>query len=597
MSTRSPGTCPRSPGSSAAHLALMVLAGPALLTLVACQSRGVDVEEVLESGFFPEETDQSWHQGPPVHLAPTGPARYVEPLLAAFDADKAMETTAYLDQWYRAPVNDGYLASLEHVRARLEAAGYGGEDERFELREIVTEMDGPSWTPLSASLVLHEEGAEPVELHGFTESTDSDRTILPLGTPPCDLTGPVCLELDRLQEGDVFVTDVDLRQIYSRAYRRGAAAVVSSYLQPFNVDPTGADRHLDAVRYLGLPVPSEIPVAQISPRSYAAIAAAVARDPGARLAYRADIKLEHRPMRTLVAAVRGADRDHEAVASAAHIQEPGAGDNASGVGGLTEGAVSLAKALRAGLIDWPDRTLVFIFGDEFEQTEVWVEDTERIPVAGVSSDMVGNSPAKTGARALLERMPDPGARHVLPPDEHTPWGAGEVTHDMIVPSGLAVIARCAMIDVGLATGPWQSADHPWEGGSDHDVFIDRGIPAVLLWHFTDFSYHTSLDRMDMVDALELERTEVVILATMLAVASPLAQDLDRYVRSVELERAVRTQAAAGKPHIVESWEGWCRGVVGWLRAECLRIPLDEAIPPRRSHLGSEDAPEAPGGEG
>ena len=152
---------------------------------------------------------------------------------------------------------------------------------------------------------------------------------------------------------------------------------------------------------------------------------------------------------------------------------------------------------------------------------------------------------------------------------------------MLHANGLAVIARCAMVDVGIAAGGWECADHPWEGGSDHDVFIFRAIPAVLLWHFTDFSYHTSLDRMDMVDGDELERTEVVVLATMLAVADPRPIDLDRYVRSIEMERRVRVEAAeaAGKPTVATAWDDWCRGAVGWVRAECLDIPLDEATPP------------------
>ncbi|MDF1797949.1 MAG: hypothetical protein P1V81_02135 [Planctomycetota bacterium] len=582
-------------GSLRGFLVLSALAASLLSS--SCRSRGVDVDEVLASGLAESEgVDLSWHQGPPVALDASGPARFVSSLMQAFDADRAMQTVAFTDQFYRAPANDGYLAVLDHVRARLEAAGFGGEDERFELREIVTEMKGPSWTPRSGSMALHHLGSDPEVLYAFSDGTEPDRTILPLGAPSCDVVGRVCLSLDEIQEGDVFVTSARLGQVYSRAMSRGAAAVISAYLPEYNVDPSGADRHLDAVRYLRLPEPSELPVAQISANAYARISAAVLADPQVVLEFQADVVFEQRPMRTLVAAIRGGERPDECVVSAAHIQEPGAGDNASGVGGQVEGAIATAKLLRSELIDWPDRTLVFIWGDEFEQTRVWIEDTERTPVAGVSSDMVGNSPSETGARALLERMPDPGALYPIFPDEHTPWGAGQVDRSMVNPSGLAVIARCAMIDVGLHAGGWESADHPWEGGSDHDVFIKRGIPAVLIWHFTDFSYHTSLDRMDMVDGMELERTQVAILATMLAVADPQPQDLDRYVRSAELERALRVahaEAEGDREHVVAAWESWTRGAVGWLRSECLRIPMDEATPRRRPKPKASEAPEEP----
>lgn len=549
----------------------------------ACRSEGDDIQQILEAGLAAQAPSQDWHQGPSVAIDGNGPARYVPALLEAFDAERAMQTVAFTDRFYRAPVNDGYMAVMDHLIQRLEAAGFGGSDGRLELREIVGEEETMSWTPRSASIELLAPGKGPVVLHHFEDGADSDRTILPLGAPPCDITGRVRFELDHLEEGDILVTNAEMSQVYARARNRGAAAVISSFLQPFNRDPTGQNRHLDAIRYLRLPEASEVPVAQISPRSFQAIeAAAAASKEGVQLHYRAKIDLVPRPMRTLVASIMGQGRPEECVVSAAHIQEPGAGDNASGVGGLVEGAVSLASALREGAIDWPDRTLVFVWGDEYAQTETWIENTKLRPIAGISSDMIGNSPALTGSRALIERNPDPGAMVPLPPDEHTPWGAGEVRRSMIHPNGLAVIARCAMIDVGLAVGGWSTADHPWEGGSDHDVFIMRGIPALLVWHFTDYTYHTSLDRLAMVDAGELKRTEVVVLATMLAVADPRPIDLDRYVRSMELERQVRIAAAedAENPTLAMGWEDWCREGIGWLRAECLRIPLEEALPPR-----------------
>jgi len=553
------------------------------LLLGGCRSDGDDIQQILEAGINAPEPSQDWHQGPPVALDDNGPARYVHALLTAFDAERAMETVVFADRYYRAPANDGYMAVIDHLVERLGNAGFGGDDGRLELREITGAMDTPSWTPRSGSLELLVPGAEPLVLHAFEMGCEPDRTILPLGAPSCDVTGRVRFGLDQLEPGDILVTNAELSQVFARARNRGAAAVVSSFLQPFNVDPTGQQRHLDAIHYLRLPEPSQLPVAQISPRSMQAIRAAdQASTEGVGLHFRAKVDLKQRPMRTLVATIRGQVRPDECVVSAAHIQEPGAGDNASGVGGLLEGAVSLSRALRAGTIEWPDRSLVFVWGDEYAQTETWIEDTELTPIAGISSDMVGNSPERTGSRALIERNPDPGALNPLYPDEHTPWGAGEVDRSMVHPNGLAVIARCAMIDVGLASGGWSTADHPWEGGSDHDVFAFRGIPALLLWHFTDFTYHTSLDRLDMVDAAELERTEVVVLATMLAVADPRPIDLDRYVRSMELERGVRVAAAeeADKVFLVEAWNDWCRGATGWLRAECLRIPIEEALPPR-----------------
>lgn len=562
----------------------------ALSTFVgACKSDEQRLLDVLNHQASPLPVSQAWHQGPAVAVELTGPARYVPALVNSFDADRAMETVAFVDRFYRAPANDGYEAVIEHLQDRLRAGGWDDSDSRFELREIGSEMDTPSWTPRSGSveLILNDKNSmlalHSMQLHSFDSSEDADRTMLPIGAPSCDVTGLVCLNLADLKPGQILVTEASLGQVARRAEKRGAAAVLSASLASFNIDPTGADRHLDAIRFVSRAGPAGFPVAMISPRSLAAITRAVESSNGAsEIRLRAKVDLVKRPLRTLVAAIRGSQTPDECVTSAAHIQEPGANDNASGVGALLEGAVSLAAALKAGEIDWPKRTLVFVWGDEYGQTETWIADTKRTAVAGISSDMVGNSFELTGARALLERGPDPGALVTLAPDEHTPWGAGEVTLEQLKPNGLAVIVRCAMVDVGIEAGGWNSADHPWEGGSDHDVFIGRGIPAVLLWHFTDFAYHTSLDRMDMVDAEELKRTEIVVLASMLALADPRAVDLERYSRSLEMERRVRVEAAqaAGDEDLAEIWDWWCQGARTWLRAECLGISMEMAAPPQ-----------------
>lgn len=538
-----------------------------------------EVNELLKSVESARvSANQDWHRGPGVALGESGPARFVPQLMEAFQPERAMGTVTYLDQFYRAPANDGYDASLDHIAKKLEAAGFGGDDPRFELRFIEQERLTHAWTPLRGSITLSAPGEQERVLHQFEESGDADRCMLPVNSPSCDVEGYIAMDLDHLEEGFILVTDVPTRQVYRRATSRGAAAVVSASLGTFNVDPSGKERHLDAIQYRQLAPDSELPAVQISQRSYAAIRAAYEKSPSARLAIRASVRFDDRPLRTLVATIVGDEKPDEAIVVVSHVQEPGACDNATGVAGLVEGAINTADLLRAGEMDWPARTLVFLSGDEFRQSRAWLDETKRRPVAAISSDMTGQSRERTGAIALLERMPDPGALVPLPPDEHTPWGAGEVEASALTPHGINVIARCAMVDVGVTDGGWDCADHPWEGGSDHDVFIDRGVPAVLMWHFTDFAYHTSLDRIDMVDPAELRRTTAAIFATALAVADPQPGDLDRYVESVAIERRVRVEAAEWEdnPALVELWNDWCRDVRHSLRALCLDLDPAEA---------------------
>ena len=517
------------------------------------------------------------HRGPDVYFDETGPARYVEALWEGFRSERAMENVRFADRFYRAPASPGYDLVIDRLIEILKESGYGGWDMRLELDVYEEPRETPAWEPKNARLVLMASGSEPRELHAFSPGNDRDRTMLPINAPACDVEGEVALSLSDLEEGMILVTEASLTQVLERARSKGAAAVVSSSLSLFNVDPSGRERQLDAIQFRSVAAGTAVPVCQISPRSFETIVRA-AEAGGARIALQADVAFEDRPLRTLVATVVGSMHPDEAVASSSHVQEPGACDNASGLAGLLESARSLAELLQAGRIPWPKRSLVFIWGDEYRQTEVWLENTQRTPVAGISSDMTGQS-KDTGAIALLERHPDPGAVTVLPPDEHTPWGAGEVEDDWLVPNGLAVIARCAMADVSIRAGGWSTADHPWEGGSDHDVYLEQGVPAVLFWHFTDFTYHTSLDRVEFVDPEEMRRTGVAILATALAVAHPQPEDLDRYVRSLHREEAVRVAAAeeVSLSEAAAAWRQWCHGARMWLRILCLgpeaEIPL------------------------
>jgi hypothetical protein len=315
----------------------------------------------------------------------------------------------------------------------------------------------------------------------------------------------------------------------------------------------------------------------ISPRTYEAIESAVLADPQAVLRFDAQVELSERPLRTLVAIVRGKDRPEEAFVVASHVQECGANDNGTGVVGLAESARLLARLLREGGLERPSRSLVFLWGDEFRQTASWIEATDLRPVGGLSSDMTGASREETGAICLLERMPDPGALRALSPDAHTPWGQAEVDPDSLRPNGLAVIARCALADVAALEQGWETGEHPYEGGSDHDILIARQLPGALIWHFTDFTYHTSLDRLNMVDQREMRRTAAAILATALSVADPRPADLDRYLRTLNKEQTVRVNAAqqAGDELLATRWREWCDAARQWLRVECLRIPEEE----------------------
>src|SRR6185503_13226308 len=68
-----------------------------------------------------------------------------------------------------------------------------------------------------------------------------------------------------------------------------------------------------------------------------------------------------RPNRTLVAEIPGRTRPDERVVLAAHVQEPGANDNASGCGTLLASALAIQDGITRGVLAAPARTITFLW--------------------------------------------------------------------------------------------------------------------------------------------------------------------------------------------------------------------------------------------
>lgn len=510
------------------------------------------------------------HAGPGVAPGGSGPARFALLAYEAFDADRALQLAEYVDRFWREPGNDGYEAVIARLQEELRGMHFGEEPGRT-LQLIETPMSEPAWTPLSGRLALLGKDGERV-LHAFDAPEGRDRLMLPKNAPSAKVEGRIALSLETLEAGRILVVEGHAgSKLLEDARARGAACVLSASLESFNTDKSGKERHLDAIQYQSVRAGTQLPVGQISRRSLQAIRDAFAADPEVRLSFQAAVKTEPRPLHTLVATIVGGLHPETAVALAAHVQEPGACDNASGVATQLEALRALVVGIDSGRVALPECSLCFVWGLEMRQSSVLLEQGGRKILAAVVGDMTGESREATGAMPLLERPPDPGSIKALPPDEHTEWGASEQDPKSDQASGIALVARVALHDTALAAGGWETKEHPFEGGSDHQVFLAAGIPAVLFWHFTDFTYHTSLDRMEMLDASEMRRCGTAMISCAMALADAHPSDLERYLSSLRLEVRLRVDAAkqAGEEALAKRWAEWEPLERQWLRRLCL----------------------------
>ena len=543
----------------------------------------------------------------------------VDALWSGFDTGQAQQHVEFISRYWRLAGNAGYDATLDRVQARLSAAGFAVAKDAAASRTIATarlfvdqypNTESGGWDHTIGTLAIAgstESG--PVVTDEVVLSKEKDRLALcvnSFSTPPKGLlvplydVGPGDRDTDyagKNLKGAVVLGDADIGQLWRRGVVNGGAIGVLStslprYLSPDPPDarPTPRDEW-DILQWGSIPYDATRKGFgfKASPRAAARLRRALATwknvkpgsdepQPSDHLMVRVTIasSFSNKPNRTLVAEIPGRVAPNERVILAAHVQEPGANDNASGVATLAELAVSLQAGIRAGKITPPGRTLTFLFLNEIGGSRRWLQDhpddAKNVRYM-ISMDMTGEDVAKTGGSFLVERWPDPGAIWDRPWDPHSEWGRGSVKPeqlkgDLINDTHLAICQRVAR------KSSWLVKSNPYEGGSDHTVFGSAGVPSVLDWHFTDRYYHTNFDTPDKTSPAEMRNVGVCAAATAwlfgsadssmaLAVAELVADAGKTRIATEESEGAKLAAAdkdpAAAKTReaqIVAAWRKW-----------------------------------------
>jgi aminopeptidase YwaD len=499
---------------------------------------------------------------------------------STYDENKALETVAYLDQYIRWPGNRGFDAAIDHIAERLETAGFVREDDaadgtRLTYRVEEYPMDFPAWEPLDATVTLVGEDSP---LLSFT----TNRNMLATrshGTVPGGVTAKLVdvgrgspAELDAANvAGKIVIADGELSSLVQHAIvERGAIGVLvydlPEYLQPKKNKHSIQFRGIN--KDLGLEDGWAIALSfDARERLHSAM------DDGAvQLNVMTRVQwTENAVERTIVADIHGDEAADERFVFSAHVQEPGANDNASGVGAQLEMAAVAARLVRNDRVQ-PKRTMTFLWGDEIRSTRRYVRQNEERAQGilwGMSVDMVGEDTTKTGGTFLIEKMPDPSAIWTRGEDQHSAWGGDPMTKEDMTPHYFNDLVLGRALEQA-ATNGWVVKTNPFEGGSDHVPFLDAGIPALLLWHFTDQFYHTDGDRLANVSVAELKNTGVTALVSGLTMTTADGMIARGLVEEVSLAARTRLNAETDlsiaaiadgadvneQLDIIETWAEW-----------------------------------------
>lgn len=490
-------------------------------------------------------------------LPPRAEAIYGQ-LSTATDAKVAMDVVTFMAPLWRLAGNPAFEQSQQVIFDRLSASGLQPRYEEYP-------NTGQGWEQVRGTVRLGGPSGE------ILLSKDTHRVALAINsfsTPP----GGVTLKLvdaaagttdaayqGRDVKGAVVLASGSLGQAWNFAARaRGAAGVISTEIAPYtrpgetpDVLQWGSIPYVETLRAFGF---------KATPRVAARLRSELAKG---EVNLHVDIEtiFHRRPNRTLVVEIPGRTHPDQRVVLAAHIQEPGANDNATGCGTLLAAALAMHDAIRRGTLPAPARTITFLWVDEIAGSRQWIKDHPdqlKGVVAMLSLDMTGEDTSKTGGTFLIEKQPDPSALWDRPSDPHSEWGAGKVDPAIVRGSFLNDLHLAVALRRARDTS-WVVRTNPYEGGSDHTVFATAGVPALLNWHFTDRYYHANLDTLDKVSAPEMQNVAILVGVTSLFLASADRSDTVAMTRLLETAREARLateQNNNATPEILQAWRKW-----------------------------------------
>jgi aminopeptidase YwaD len=435
-----------------------------------------------------------------------------------FTGDLAFNTTSFVEKYWRVVGNTGFNKSIYKIAEELEKAGYVLE-ENASKKDILTyriekrPLKKPTWESVNASVDIEGEKGEPLLAHA------SNRNMIALNsysTPKEGILAEVIYSKDLRNiskidvKGKIVFAETNPYHLYKTAIVDGKAAGIITYNNPDYLQP---EKNTTSIQFRSIPLDSVHKPWAIA-LSFAAKERLIKSLEKGKTILNVKIETNIYPSEelTIIADIKGSENPKEQLIFSAHVQEPGANDNATGVGVALEMATLTARFIQRKEYQ-PKRTLTFLWGDEIISTRRYVkEDSIRAKNIkwGISLDMVGEDTQKTGGTFLIEKMPDPSAIWTRGNDKHTEWGGAKMTLDQMKPHYL----NDFLIDKFKAQGKranWMVATNPFEGGSDHVPFLKADIPSVLFWHFTDQFYHTDNDRIDKVSKTTLKNVGVTAL--------------------------------------------------------------------------------------
>lgn len=230
------------------------------------------------------------------------------------------------------------------------------------------------------------------------------------------------------------------------------------------------------------------------------------------------------------AVVRGTRPDEE-LWVLAHISEPGAYDNASGLAVCMEMGRTLEVLFQKRILPRPKRSMRFLFSTEVTGFLPYLEEHKKKwpkVLAGLCIDSVGVDMGKIGGEFVIFRSPDYAPSFI----EHLTTEIAEAVHNM---------RTDYFGDDNYALWPWRMEEFWGNDAFIADPYFDIPTPQLSCWPYR--YYHTSKDLPEYISADNLARTGVMCAALFYFLANAGAREAGWVSALTAQKMKERTSAA------------------------------------------------------
>jgi len=264
----------------------------------------------------------------------------------------------------------------------------------------------------------------------------------------------------------------------------------------------------------------------IAPRVGRELADRLAR--GEKVTLRSIVKSETFPgeMEIVHATIPGDGTTDQEIMISAHLyegyQKQGANDDNSGCAVTLEMGRTLLRLIEQGKLPRPKRTIHFLWVPEISGTNAWLEKHDDIRerlIADLNFDMEGLSLRLSGSAWVLHRTPDTFPSFLNDLCASILEFVANLNRERVRYRIKGYRFTLPVVSPNGTMDPFYIHIEKHYGASDHVIFLNNGIPAVIFVTWPDMWYHSSQDTPDKLDSTQFKRVAVVGVAAASALAS------------------------------------------------------------------------------